>query len=168
MGRLRFRSLIALNDINPYVLVSAERAARLQPGWRRPMPVSIRVNGKPDTPWRINMMPVGDGSFYLYLHGDVRKASGTQVGDTATVEVAFDSSYQSGPTDPMPPWFAEALGQNPTAKQAWLALIPSRQKEVLRQFARLKSAEAQRRNLEQAMFVLAGGKGRFMARDWNC
>ncbi len=27
MGRLRFRSLIALNDINPYVLVSAERAA---------------------------------------------------------------------------------------------------------------------------------------------
>jgi hypothetical protein len=23
------------------------------------------------------MMPVGDGSFYLYLHGDIRKASGT-------------------------------------------------------------------------------------------
>ena len=34
MGSLRFRALIELNNINPYVLVSARRAARLREGWR--------------------------------------------------------------------------------------------------------------------------------------
>jgi hypothetical protein len=44
---------------------------------------------------RINMMPVGDGRFYLYPHGDVRKASGTAVGDRVRVEIAFDASYRN-------------------------------------------------------------------------
>jgi hypothetical protein len=69
MTTLRFRAQIEINKINPYVLVDARRAARLQKSWRKPMPVCIQVNGKPDQPWRINMMPIGDGSFYLYLHG---------------------------------------------------------------------------------------------------
>jgi hypothetical protein len=73
MTTLRFRAQIEINKINPYVLVDARRAARLQKNWRKPMPVCIQVNGKPDQPWRINMMPIGDGSFYLYLHGTVRK-----------------------------------------------------------------------------------------------
>jgi len=46
-------------------------------------------------------------------------------------------------------------------------LIPSRQKEILRYFAGLKSAEAQERNLQRAIHVLSGGKARFMARSWN-
>jgi hypothetical protein len=41
----------------------------------------IRINGKPtEQPWRINMMPIGKGDFYLYLHGDVRRASEYQSG----------------------------------------------------------------------------------------
>ena len=75
--KLRFRAPIEIRGINPYVLVSAERAAKLKPDWRKPMPVRIQVNGKPDIPWRINMMPAGDGSFFLYLHGQVRKDFGT-------------------------------------------------------------------------------------------
>ncbi len=43
------------------------------------------------------MMPIGDGSFYLYLHGSVRKASNTKVGDKVSVEIEFDSEYQNGP-----------------------------------------------------------------------
>jgi len=167
MSLLRFRSTIEINNINPYVLVSAEHAARLKDGWRKPLPVRIRVNGKPDAPWCINMMPVGDGSFYLYLHGEVRKASGTQVGDVVSVEVEFDEGYQSGPVHPMPVLFREALHGNPAARLAWDALIPSRQKEILRYFAQLKSPEAQARNLQVAMHVLSGGRGRFMARSWN-
>jgi len=156
-----------LNNINPYVLVSAKRAASLQKGWRKPLPVRVRVNGKPDKPWRINLMPVGDGSFYLYLHGYVRKASGTKVGDTVTVELAFDDEYKSGPAHPMPPWFQTELNQNQRAKQAWNKLIPSRQKELLRYFSGLKTLEAQTRNVQRAIHVLAGGKGRFMGRAWN-
>src|SRR6267142_3086962 len=148
MSSLRFRSLIKINNINPYVLVSAKRAARLHAGWRKPLPVRVRVNGKPAVPWRINMMPVGDGSFYLYLHGDVRKASGTKVGDRVRVEVGFDARYRNGPQHPVPSWFGAALQKNPRALKNWEALIPSRKKEILRYFARLKSQEARERNLE--------------------
>ncbi len=165
--KLRFRARIGIDKINPYVPVSAGRATRLQPGWRKPIPVLIRVNGKPETPWRINMMPVGNGAFFLYLHATVRKASGTKVGDTVTVEIAFDAAYKGGPAEPMPAWFASALRRNRAARRGYEALPPSRKKEIVRHLARLKSAEAQQRNLKMALFVLSGGKARFMARSWN-
>jgi hypothetical protein len=49
----------------------------------------------------------------------------------------------------------------------WDALIPSRQKEILRYFSWLKSDDAKQRNLEKAMHVLSGNEGRFMARPWK-
>lgn len=167
MSTLCFRSRIEINNINPYVLVSAEQVAQLKAGWRKALPVRARVNGTPAVPWRTNMMPVGDGTFYLYLHGDMRKISGAAVGDVVSLEVDFDDAYRSGPAHPMPPWFGEALDGNPAARQAWDALIPSLQKEILRYFAQLKSPQAQARNLQSAMHVLSGGRGRFMARSWN-
>jgi hypothetical protein len=164
---MKFTGVIEIYNGNPYILVSAHRAAALKKGWKKPMPVLVQVNGKPDEPWRINMMPIGDGSFYLYLHGDVRKASQTKVGDEVTVVVTFDEVYRNGPMHPMPDWFREPLEANPHAKQAWDALIPSRQKEILRYFSWLKSEEARHRNLEKAMHVLSGKPGRFMARSWK-
>ena len=65
-----------IRDGNPYLDISPGRARALKPGWRRPLPVLVRVNGQPARkPWRINLMPTGTGAFYLYLHGDVRRAS---------------------------------------------------------------------------------------------
>ncbi len=166
-SKLHFRARIALNGINPYVLVRAAQAARLEPNWRKPMPVRITVNGKPDVPWRINMMPVGNGSFFLYLHEQVRKASGTKVGDVASISIEFDETYRGGPAGPMPRWFAAELRKNSAARQGWSALPPSRQKEILRYLARLKTPDARERNLRKALHVLAGGKARFMARAWS-
>ena len=165
--KLRFRAPIALNGINPYVLVRADQAARLKPEWRKPLPVLVQINGKPDKPWRINLMPAGDGRFFLYLHETVRKASATKVGDIVQVALDFDADYRGGAADPMPRWFSRALNRTPAAKRGWAALPPSRQKEILRTFGRLKSTEARERNLAKALFVLAGGKARFMARSWN-
>jgi hypothetical protein len=166
-ARLEFRARIEIRGVNPYVLVSAEQAERLKPDWRKPMPVRIQVNGKPDPPWRINAMPVGDGSFFLYLRGQVRKDSGTDVGDVVSVTIAFNEDYRGGPEDPVPSWFAEALKQNPLAQRGWADLPPNRQKEIVRYLVQLKSSEAQTRNVEKALHVLAGGKARFMARLWN-
>jgi|SRR5579871_1290244 len=166
MATLRFRAKIGINGINPYVPVSAARAKRLKPDWRKPMPVRVRVDGKPTTPWCINLMPAGDGAFYLYLHETVRRASGTAVGDTVAVELAFDENYRAGPAD-LPDWFARALARNTAARRGFAALIPSRQKEIVRYLANLKSAEAQQRNLAKTLHMLGGGSGRFMARDWN-
>jgi bacteriocin resistance YdeI/OmpD-like protein/uncharacterized protein DUF1905 len=127
----------------------------------------VRVNGKPAKAWRINMMPVGNGSFYLYLHGDIRKASGAAVGDRVRVEIDFDASYRNGPQHPMPRWFKRALAGNPQAMKNWMALIPSRKKEILRYFSRLNSLDARARNLAKALRVLSGETGRFMARAWK-
>jgi hypothetical protein len=164
---LRFRSRIEIEKINPYVLVRADQAARLMKNWRKPMPVCIQVNGKPDTQWRTNLMPAGDGDYRLYLHGHVRKASGTSVGDMVSLTLQFDGEYKGGPAHPMPSWFGDELDRNPGAKKGWHSLTPSRQKEVLRYFAGLKSPQAQLRNVQKALYVLAGGKARFMARQWN-
>jgi hypothetical protein len=164
---LRFSARIEIREGNPYVLVSTDRVRALKPDWRQPLPVLVQVNGLPDPPWRINLMPAGDGSFYLYLHGDVRRASGTQVGDEVEIRLRFDEDYRGGPAHPMPDWFRDALEANEAALRNWEALIPSRQKEVLRYFSWLKSDEAKQRNLERAMHVLSGHEGRFMARSWK-
>ena len=167
MSTVRFSAVIKIHGVNPYVLVSATRAAKLKPHWRKPMPVLVRIDGKPEEPWSINMMPVGDGSFRLYLHEKVRKASSTGVGDRVEVEVRFDAEYRGGPAHPMPASLRTALKKNPLARQNWEALIPSRKKEILRYFAALKSAEARERNLARALQALSGQPVRFMARSWN-
>ncbi len=130
------------------------------------MPVIVQVNGHPTNPWRINMMPVGNGDFYLYLHGDVRKVSGTKVGDVVTVEVSFDTTYKAGP-EPLPPLLRLALKDNKVASTNWNRLSPSRKKEAVRSLNRLKSKAALTKNLEQAIHVLSGNEGRFMGRSWN-
>ena len=167
MTTLSFTAVIKIRGVNPFILVSAARANAIKPGWRRPLPVLMRINGEPAKAGRINMMPVGDGSFYLYLHGDVRKASGTVVGDGVRVEIDFDPSYRNGPQHPMPAWFRQALAGNPQAMKNWMALIPSRKKEILRYFSRLNSSGARARNLAKALHVLSGETGRFMARAWK-
>lgn len=167
MQSLSFRAAIEIYNGNPYVLVSSERASLLKSGWKKPMPVLVQINGQPTPPWRINMMPIGDGSFYLYLHGDVRKASGTKVGDKVKVAVWFDKTYKNGPMHPMPEWFRKPLYANPKAKAAWDALIPSRQKEILRYFSWLKSTEARERNVKKVLQALTGPETRFMARTWK-
>jgi hypothetical protein len=165
--KLRFRAPIEIRGINPFVLVSAERAAKLKPDWRKPMPVRIQVNGRPDIPWRINMMPAGDGSFYLYLNGIIRKQAGVSVGDRVSVEIAFDASYRNGPQHEMPRWFKAALNANERAHSNWKKLTPSRQKEVLRYLAQLKSQEARDRNVARAISALSSTTERFMARTWS-
>jgi hypothetical protein len=166
-SKLRCRAQIELNKINPYVLVRPTQAARLKPGWRKPMPVKIRVNGEPAAGRRINLMPRGDGSFFLYLNAQVRKASGTKVGDVVSLTIEFDAAYRGGPVGRIPRGFSAELKENPAARKGWQVLPPSRQKEILRYLVRLKSLEAQQRNVRNALHVLAGGKARFMARSWS-
>jgi hypothetical protein len=165
--RTGFSAVIKIRGVNPFILVSASRAKAVKPGWRKPLPVRVRINGRPRNAWRINMMPVGNGSFYLYLHGEIRKASGTAVGDRVRVEIDFDPGYRNGPQRPMPKWFKQALAGNPQAMKNWTALIPSRKKEILRYFSRLNSADARARNLTRALHVLSGESGRFMGRAWK-
>lgn len=166
MKTLKFQAIIKIRGINPFIAVSAVKATSLKPGWRKPLPVLLRINGKPAMPSRTNLMPAGDGSFYLYLNGVIRTAAGVSVGDRVRVEIAFDSSYRSGPLHSMPVWFRETLKEHPEAEANWVALSPSRKKEILRYFAGLKSPESRARNLAKSIQVLSGANGRFMGRLW--
>ena len=162
-----FNTVIEIRGVNPFVGVRSSQADTLMPGWRKPLPVLLRINGDSATAWRTNMMPDGKGNFYLYLHGNMRKASGTKVGDRVHVEIEFDDAYRNGPQDPMPSWFRQALNVNAQAKKNWRALIPSRKKEIIRYLSRLVSADARMRNQTQALHVLSGQDGRFMGRAWK-
>ena len=114
------------------------------------------------------MVPVGNGAFYLYLHGDVRRASMTTVGQRVAVEVAFDGAYRNGPMHRMPEWFGKPLARDSrAAAAAWKRLTLSRKKEILRYLARLKSPEARARNVRRALAALSGGPERYMGRSWQ-
>ena len=162
-----FDAVIEIQGVNPFVGVSSSQANSLKPGWRKPLPVLVRIHGQSAPAWRTNMMPDGNGNFYLYLHGSMRKASGTKVGDRVRLEVEFDAAYRNGPQHSMPKWFKQELDGNPQAKKNWTALIPSRKKEILRYFSRLVSEDARIRNLARALHVLSGKGGRFMGREWK-
>ncbi|MGA9719230.1 MAG: YdeI/OmpD-associated family protein [Acidobacteriaceae bacterium] len=162
-----FKAVVEIRGINPFVSVSASRLERLKPGWRKPLPVLVRINDQPKNAWRTNLMPAGDGAFYLYLNGGMRAETAVSVGSVVNVELAFDASYRNGPQHPMPSWFSRALRENEKAGKNWAALTPSRKKEVLRYFAQLKAPEARARNVSKALHVLSGHTGRFMARTWT-
>jgi hypothetical protein len=165
--KARFTATIKIRGVNPFILVSTSRASGIKPGWRRPLPVLARINGKPEEGSRTNMMPAGDGSFYLYLNGEMRRTSTTAVGHRVRVEIDFDATYTNGPQHAMPGWFRQALAENPLAWKSWGALTPSRKKEVLRYFARLKSPEARARNLARILVALSGQTNRFLGREWK-
>ncbi|MDE1762062.1 MAG: YdeI/OmpD-associated family protein [Candidatus Micrarchaeota archaeon] len=167
MPFVKFASSVRIRGVNPYVLVSSKLAQRLKPNWRRHMPVLVQVNGRPNPPWHINMVPNGNGGFYLYLHGAVRKASNTKVGEKVTISIKFDSRYRGGPQHPIPPTLLGSLQDNPKAQKNWEALTPSRKKEILRYLASLKSEEAKERNIRRALGVLSGSKKSFMGRLWD-
>ncbi|MFL6305618.1 MAG: YdeI/OmpD-associated family protein [Candidatus Sulfotelmatobacter sp.] len=167
VSALRFQALVQIRGINPFVTVSASHAAKLKPNWRKPLPVLVRINRKPVKAIRTNMMPAGDGIFYLYLNGAMRKEAAASVGDVVQVEIEFDTGYRNGPLHSMPRWFGQALKGNPKVEKNWNALAPSRKKEILRYFAQLKSSGARTRNVARALQALSGATARFMARTWT-
>ena len=164
---IAFNAVIRIRGVNPFILVSRARVRSLRPNWRKPIPVIVRINRLAVPGWHVNLMPVGDGSFFLYLHGRMRASTRTAVGDRVRVEIEFDPAYRGGPQQPAPRWFMDALKSHPMASGSWRALPPSRKKELVRYLAGLKSAPARSRNLARALHVLSGGHGRFLGREWH-
>lgn len=166
-SQVRWRSRVLRRGVNPYLSVPASVARRLRPEGRGPIPVRFYLNGAPETVARINLVPAGGGSFYLFLNGSVRRRTRTDVGDVVVATVQFDRAYRGGPVHPLPPRFAAGLARDGRARRAWEALPPSRRKEIARYLATLKSSTSRARNVERALRVLAGERARFLGRAWN-
>jgi hypothetical protein len=126
---IRFNALIQRRGINPFCRSQFSSGGGSHAGLAQTAPFLVRMNDRPQVPWRINLMPAGNGDFYLYLHEIVRKASGTSVGDRVSVKLSFDANYRSGPPTSMQ-WFKQAFDLNPQAMKNWAALIPNRKKKT--------------------------------------
>lgn len=46
---IRFHARIAITGVNPYVPVSPALASRIEPGWRKPIPVLVHLNDGAET-----------------------------------------------------------------------------------------------------------------------
>jgi len=84
-----------------------------------------------------------------------------RIGETIAVAIAYDAADRS--IRPHPRW-VKALKANTAAKKTFDQLPPSRQKEIVRNIAGLKTEESIDRNIQRAIAFL-NGNGRFAGRD---
>jgi hypothetical protein len=155
-----FKAKIEIIGVNPYTLLPASvlkvifKKAGKDKG-------AIPVRGKLDGHSFIQTLVKYSGKWRLYLNGPMRKAIKKDVGDNVKVAVEFDPVSR---TIPMPPKLASALKDDKNAKKVFDQLSPSRQKEIVRYIATLKSEEAVEKNVKRAIRFLCG-KERFVGRD---
>ena len=157
---LSFTSKILIISINPYVLLPAKALKAIHDAAgksRGPIPVKGTVNGHP---FRQTLVKYS-GKWRLYVNMPMLKGAGSKVGDRIEVSLEVDSSDR---TVPLHPALKAALAKNKKAQSAFDKLSPSRQKEINRYLAHLKSEEAVKRNIERAIRFLLG-KDRFAGRN---
>lgn len=148
----KFLAKIEIIGVNPYVelppkiLTSLHKTSGKEKG---PIQVKGTLQGKPYKQTLVKFK----GMWRLYLNNIMREASQTKVGDTVTIEIAFDPEPRLVPP---PPQFIEALNKNPKAKQAFEKLPPSHQKEFNRYLSFIKTEETLKKNIEKVLRYLSG------------
>jgi hypothetical protein len=155
-----FRAELQIIGINPYVFVPEQILEKIfDAAGKSKSPIAIRgsINGRS---YRQTLVRYA-GEWRLYINTLMLKDSPKRIGEIIDVEVEFDSEPRE---IEMPEAFAKALEKNKKAKAAFDRQIPSRQKEIVRYLAGLKSEEALQRNIERAIGFLEG-KDRFIGRD---
>jgi hypothetical protein len=149
-----FKAKIEIIGVNPYVLLPQRvlkaifKAAGKDRG---KIPVKIKIDGHAFSQTLIKY----SGHWRLYLNTPMRRAAAKDVGDRAQFAVAYDPIPR---TVPMPEKLQEAINQNHKAKRAFECLSPSRQKEIVRYIANLKSEEAVEKNINRAINFLSGSE----------
>ena len=145
---------------NPYVFVPAPVLSQLfqQAGRDKgPVPVRGTINGKAYQQTLVKYA----GDWRLYINLQMLKDSPRRIGEVLEVRIEFDPSDRS---IAMPPKLKAALENNASAKAVFDGLSPSRQKEIVRYIAQLKTEASVERNVARAINFLLG-KGRFVGRD---
>ena len=157
---LSFSAKIYKIGINPYVLLPATilKALFKEAGKDKgAIPVKGTINDHPF----IQHLVKYSGKWRLYLNTPMRKGAASDVGDTVKITITFDEAER---TTEMHPKLQAALKKNKKASQVFESLPPSKQKEIKRYIANLKSEAAVDRNVMKAINFLLG-KERFIGRD---
>jgi hypothetical protein len=118
-----------------------------------PIPVRGLINGAEF----IQTLVKYSGRWRLYVNGEMLKASGLKVGEVADIEIEHDVRPREMPTVPE---FEIALAADERAAKAFVALTPSRKKEILTYLGHRKTKVSLRKNIEKLISRLAGGSAR--------
>jgi hypothetical protein len=123
----------------------------------------IRVRGKIESfDFLQTLVPVKNSDYRLYVNGPMMKGANVSVGHTASFVLEQDLDENSRAV-PMRKEFRVRLKEE-NLDAEFRKLTPSRQKEVLRYLANLKSEEALMRNIEKVIRVMKGQETSAMFR----
>lgn len=122
-----------------------------------PIPICGTVN---DKPYRQTLVKFA-GAWRLYINLQMLRNSPDRIGETLKITVAFDPKDR---TIEVHPKLKLALAANVEARAVFDRLPPSRQQEIVRYIARLKTEASRDRNIIRAINFLLG-KERFIGRD---
>ncbi|MBK8565243.1 MAG: YdeI/OmpD-associated family protein [Saprospiraceae bacterium] len=155
-----FQATIDIIVGNPFVLLPEEVLAGLlaQAGQHKgKVPIKGTINGKP---YRQTLVKYA-GAWRLYINMVMLKDSPRRVGEKVEVSIEYDPEDRSIPIHQK---LQTALDENPVAKAKFESLSPSRQLEIVRYIAHLKSEESVERNVARAIGFLKGEE-RFVGRE---
>ena len=122
-----------------------------------PIPVCGRINGKAYKQTLIKY----SGAWRLYINMVMLNNSPNRIGEMVRVEIEFDPVER---IEALHPKLKKALDANSEAKQIFMNLSASRQKEIKRYINRLRTEKSVEKNVERAVNFLLG-KERFVGRD---
>jgi len=122
-----------------------------------PIPVKGTINGKQYQQTLVKY----SGEWRLYINMKMLNNSPKRIGEIIEVSIEFDPGDRT--IQPHPKW-VKALADNKEAKDIFDGLSPSKQKEIVRYIANLKTEESVDKNVLRAINFLLG-KERFVGRD---
>jgi Bacteriocin-protection, YdeI or OmpD-Associated/Domain of unknown function (DUF1905) len=152
-----FKATIKIIGVNPYVLLPKgvlNHIFKESGKDHGKIPVKLKIEGHDF----IQTLIKYSGHWRLYLNTPMRKAAQKKVGESANFSIGYDPAPR---IILMPEKFKQALRKNRIAKKTFDNLSPSRQKEITRYIANLKSEESVLRNIARAIGFLLG-KERFI------
>lgn len=147
-----FTAKIALIGINPFVFVPETILTKIfgQAGKSKGyIPVRGTINGH----LYIQTLVRYKGEWRLYVNTQMLKNSPKRIGEKITIAIEFDPSDRT--ITPHPKLLA-ALNGNNKAKEAFDRLAPSKQKEIVRYIAFLKSEASISNNIQKVIGFLTG------------
>jgi len=145
---------------NPYVSVPEDILRHLFLKAKKdkgPIPIRGTINGKK---YKQTLLKYS-GEWRLYVNMKMLEDSPRRIGELLEVAVEYDPSDRSIKPHPK---FVTALNNNIEAEQVFESLSPSRQKEMIRYIANLKTEDSIDRNVKRAINFLLGN-GSFVGRD---
>jgi len=156
----RFKARIEIIGINPFVYVPSTILAAIfvQAGKEKGhIPVCGAVNRKSYKQTLVRYR----GEWRFYINTTMLKDSPKRIGEMIEVTIRHDPEERR--IEPHPA-FVKALKANKEAKKDFDGLAASRQKEIVRYIAALKTEESVTKNIDRAVRFLTGS-GRFVGRD---